>query len=102
MFPILCQLGIGGISGFFVGCAVKEIARIAIIIRVFALSLTHLAYRDVITIGYGKLMRIARVTRPTLELLAPLLSALLLQAQEGLVTHVFSSSTLLSIVWHIA
>ncbi len=73
MFPILCQLGIGGISGFFVRCAVKEIARIAIIIRVFVLSLTHLTYRDVITVGHGELVRIACGTEPTLELLALLL-----------------------------
>jgi len=65
-------LGISGFNGFFVEYAVKETARIVVIIRVFALSLAYLAYRDVITMGHGELTRIARVTEPTLELLAPL------------------------------
>ncbi len=76
LIPILYQLGIGGIGGFFVGYVVKKLVRIAIMIGVFIFCLVYLAYENVISIDYGELIEIARITEPTLGLFAPLLSAL--------------------------
>jgi len=75
IIPIVYQLGIGGIGGFFVGYVVRKVVRIAIIIGVVVLSLVYLAYSNVINVDYGELLGMSRVTEPVLGLLAPLLSA---------------------------
>jgi len=75
IIPIVYQLGIGGIGGFFVGYVVRKVVRIAIIIGVVVLSLVYLAYSNVINVDYDELVGITRVTEPALGLLAPLLSA---------------------------
>lgn len=74
--PIVCQLGIGGIGGFFVGYVVKKVIRIAIIIGVFAFSLVFLAYTNVINMNFNELTKFAGVVEPALGLFAPLASAL--------------------------
>ena len=54
--PIVYQLGIGGILGFFVGYAVKKITKVvAVLIGLGALILIYLGYTDVISINYDKL-----------------------------------------------
>jgi len=54
--PIVYQLGIGGVLGFFVGYAVKKITKvIAVLIGLGALLLIYLGYEGVININYDKL-----------------------------------------------
>ncbi len=76
LVPLAYQLGVGGISGFFVGYAVKRITRIAILIGVFAFSLIYFAYTNVININIDELIRITGQAGPALGLLAPLVSTL--------------------------
>jgi uncharacterized membrane protein (Fun14 family) len=54
--PIIYQLGIGGILGFFVGYAVKKMTKVlAVLIGLGALVLIFLGYQGVININYDKL-----------------------------------------------
>jgi uncharacterized membrane protein (Fun14 family) len=54
--PIVYQLGIGGILGFFVGYAVKKLTKlIAVLIGLFALLLIYFGYQGVISINYNRL-----------------------------------------------
>jgi uncharacterized membrane protein (Fun14 family) len=54
--PIVYQLGIGGILGFFVGYAVKKLTKlVAVIIGLFAVVLIYLGYQGVISISYDRL-----------------------------------------------
>jgi len=77
LIPIVYQLSVGGIGGFFVGYTVKKITRIAIIIGVFAFSLIYLAYLGVFNIDYGAFMEFwLGLTGPVLGLLAPFIYAL--------------------------
>jgi uncharacterized membrane protein (Fun14 family) len=76
LIPIVYQLGIGGIGGFFVGYAVKKITRIAIIIGVFAFSLIYLAYTNVINVDYDELLKFFGLAGPVVGMLTPFLSAL--------------------------
>ncbi len=75
LIPIVYQLGIGGIGGFFVGYTVKKITRIAIIIAVVAFSFAYLAFTKVINIDYDALLKLAGLADPVVGLLAPFLSA---------------------------
>jgi uncharacterized membrane protein (Fun14 family) len=76
ILPVVYQLGIGGIGGFFVGYAVKKIIRIAIIIGVFAFSLIYLAYTGVINVNFDEFMKLTGLADPVVGLLTPFLSAL--------------------------
>jgi len=54
--PIVYQLGIGGVLGFFVGYAIKKLTKlVAVLIGLFALLLIYLGYQGVISINYDKL-----------------------------------------------
>jgi len=54
--PIVYQLGIGGVLGFFVGYAVKKITKIiAAIIGLIALFFIYLGYEGIINVNYDKL-----------------------------------------------
>ena len=54
--PIVTQLGIGGISGFFMGYAMKKVAKLtAIIIGLAFIGLQYLAYEGIIAIDYTAL-----------------------------------------------
>ena len=54
--PIVIQIGAGGILGFIVGYAVKNLLKLlAVIGGVFALALIYLGYIGVITINYDQL-----------------------------------------------
>lgn len=76
ILPVVYQLGIGGIGGFFVGYVVKKVIRIAIIIGVFAFSLIYLAYTGVINVNYDEFMKLFGVADPVVRLLEPFISAL--------------------------
>ena len=80
VIPIVYQLGIGGIGGFFVGYAVKKIAKIlAVILGIFLLSLISLAYVGVINMNYDKLTGVlSKLTIPeqAAELLMPIIANL--------------------------
>ncbi len=54
--PIVYQLGVGGVLGFFVGYAVKKITKfIAVLIGLIALFLIYLGYEGVINVNYDNL-----------------------------------------------
>ena len=54
--PIVYQLGIGGVLGFFVGYAVKKLTKlIAVFIGLIALLLIYLGYQGVVSINYDRL-----------------------------------------------
>ena len=78
--PILFQLGIGGIGGFFIGYAIRKVVKIALILGIVVFSLLFLVYAKVIGIDYGELVnavsRFIETVNPALGLLAPLLSHL--------------------------
>lgn len=55
--PIVYQLGIGGVLGFFIGYATKKLTKlIAVLIGVFAVVLIYLGYQGVISINYDRLV----------------------------------------------
>ena len=54
--PILFQLGIGGIGGFFIGYAIRKVVKVALILGMFVFFLMFLAYANVIAIDYGGLV----------------------------------------------
>jgi len=55
--PLVYQLGIGGILGFFAGYAIKKLTKlIAALIGALALLLIYLGYEGIITINYNKLI----------------------------------------------
>ncbi|KPV62328.1 MAG: FUN14 family protein [Candidatus Bathyarchaeota archaeon BA2] len=76
--PILFQLGLGGIGGFFIGYAVRKVFKIALIIGIIVFSLIFLAYIGVIGVDYGgfadAVSKFINAVNPALGLLAPLLS----------------------------
>lgn len=78
--PILFQLSIGAIGGFFIGYAVRKVVKIALILGIFVFSLIFLAYTNVIGVDYGGLAdavsKFINAVNPALGLLAPLLSNL--------------------------
>jgi uncharacterized membrane protein (Fun14 family) len=54
--PLVYQMGIGGVLGFFVGYAVKKIAKVvAVLIGLGALLLIYLGYGGIVNINYDKL-----------------------------------------------
>jgi len=75
--PILFQLGIGGIGGFFIGYAIRKVVKVALILGIVVFSLMLLAYTKVIGIDYGGLVETVsnfiRSINPALGLLAPLM-----------------------------
>ena len=75
--PILFQLGIGGIGGFFIGYAIKKVVKVALILGMVVFSIIFLVYTNVIDIDYSGLVEIAsnfiNAINPALGLLTPLL-----------------------------
>jgi len=75
--PILFQLGIGGIGGFFIGYTIRKVVKVALILGMVVLSLMFLAYTNVIDIDYGGLVKMAsnfiNSINPSLGLLTPLM-----------------------------
>ena len=75
--PILFQLGIGGIGGFFIGYAIRKVVKVALILVIVIFSIIFLVYTNVIDIDYSGLVEIAsnfvNAINPALSLLTPLL-----------------------------
>jgi len=80
VIPVVYQVGIGGIGGFFVGYAIRKVAKIvAVILGIFLLSLISLAYVGTISVNYDKLTEVlSKLTIPeqAVELLMPILANL--------------------------
>ena len=78
--PILFQLGIGGIGGFFIGYAIKKAVKVALILGMVVFFLMFLVYTNVIGIDYGGLVEMVsdfvNALNPALGLLTPLLAHL--------------------------
>ena len=78
--PILFQLGIGGIGGFFIGYAIRKVVKVALILGMVVFSLMFLAFTNVIDIDYGGLVEMVSkfisTVNPALGLLTPLLAHL--------------------------
>ena len=79
--PIIYQLGIGSILGFFVGYAVKKLTKmVAILAGGFAVLLIYLGYEDVISVNYDKLAKMLEnlmgTASQTSNLLTPLIAHL--------------------------
>lgn len=56
--PVVVQLGIGGIGGYLVGFAAKQIAKIvAVLLGLVFVGLQYLAYTGIIDIHYDKLIQ---------------------------------------------
>ena len=54
--PVVYQLGIGGVLGFFAGYAIKKLTKlIAAVTGLLALLLIYLGYEGIITVNYEKL-----------------------------------------------
>ena len=78
--PILFQLGIGGIGGFFIGYAIRKVVKVALFLGMVVFSLMFLAYTNVIGIDYGGLAKMVSnflsAINPALGFLTPLLAHL--------------------------
>lgn len=73
--PILMQLGLGGLGGFFIGYLLKKVLKFALIIGVFAFILTYFAYESHMQIDYGQLIsRLEQLATPIFNFLYPLIS----------------------------
>jgi uncharacterized membrane protein (Fun14 family) len=53
--PIIMQLGIGGIGGFFIGYLIKKALKFALIIGAFAFAMAYFVYESSIQINYAQL-----------------------------------------------
>ena len=75
--PIIFQLSIGGIGGFFIGYAIRKVVKIALILGIVAVFLLFLVYANVIGIDYGELVKAVssffETVNPVLGSLAPIL-----------------------------
>jgi len=76
--PVLFQLVIGGVGGFFIGYAMKKIFKVALILVAIVFSLIFLVYLNVIDVDYGGLSELAssfvNAINPALNMLTPLLT----------------------------
>ena len=72
--PILLELCIGGIGGFFIGYALRKVFKIALILGIVVFFLMFLVYINVIGVDYGGLVsNFINAINPALGLLTPLL-----------------------------
>ena len=73
--PLMIQLGLGGIGGFFVGYLLKKVLKFAIIIGVISFILVYLAYESSIQIDYAQLLtRIEEFATPAWNFIYPIVS----------------------------
>ena len=71
--PIIAQVGIGGIGGFFVGYLIKRVLKFALIIGAFAFVFIYFVYDT--TIDFTELAaRGEEIAAPTLAFVSPLLT----------------------------
>ena len=80
VIPVVYQLGVGGIGGFFVGYAIRKVAKIvAVFLGIFLLSLIFLAHIGAINVNYDKLTEVLSklaIPEQAAELLIPILANL--------------------------
>ena len=80
VIPIIYQLCVGGIGGFFVGYVVRKVTKIiAVILGIFLLSLISLAYVGAISVNYDELIEVLSklaIPEQAAELLTPILANL--------------------------
>jgi len=80
VIPIIYQLCVGGIGGFFVGYVVRRFTKIiAVILGIFLLSLISLAYVGAISVNYDELIEVLSklaIPEQAAELLTPILANL--------------------------
>ncbi|MGB9854084.1 MAG: FUN14 domain-containing protein [Candidatus Bathyarchaeales archaeon] len=56
LYPIIYQLGIGGIGGFIMGFALKKISKLLLVlIGIFIIALIYLGAKGIISINYEAL-----------------------------------------------
>jgi uncharacterized membrane protein (Fun14 family) len=73
--PIIMQLGLGGIGGFFVGYLLKKILKFALIIGIFTFILAYFAYENFMVIDYTQLItRAEELLTPAINFIYPLIS----------------------------
>ena len=73
--PILMQLGLGGLGGFFVGYLLKKVLKFALMIGVFAFIMTYFAYESHIQIDFTQLIsRMEELVTPAVNFIYPLIS----------------------------
>jgi len=73
--PILMQLGLGGLGGFFIGYLLKKVLKFALIIGALTFILTYFAYESHIQIDYVQLIsRLEQLATPIYNFLYPLIS----------------------------
>ena len=73
--PLMMQMGLGGIAGFFVGFLLKKALKFAMIIGAFTFVLAYFAYESSIQIDYAQLVsRAEEVATPALNFIYPVLS----------------------------
>ena len=73
--PIIMQLGMGGIGGFFIGYLLKKALKFALIIGAFALVLVYFVYESSIQIDYSQLIsRINPLVVPVWNYIYPVFS----------------------------
>jgi uncharacterized membrane protein (Fun14 family) len=73
--PVIMQLGMGGIGGFFIGYLLKKALKFALILGAFALVLVYFVYESSIQIDYSQLIsRINPLVVPVWNYIYPLLS----------------------------
>jgi uncharacterized membrane protein (Fun14 family) len=73
--PLIIQLGLGGIGGFFVGYLLKKVIKFALIIGIFTFLLTYFASADYVQIDFGLLVsRVNELVTPAVNFIYPLVS----------------------------
>ena len=73
--PLIMQLGLGGIGGFFVGYLLKKVLKFAVIIGVFAFILVYFVYESSIQINYSQLItKIQDYAIPMWTMVSPVIS----------------------------
>lgn len=73
--PIMIQLGLGGVGGFFVGYLLKKVLKFALMIGAFAFILAYFAYEKSITIDYAQLVsRAEEIATPLWSSIYPVIS----------------------------
>ena len=73
--PIIMQLGIGAIGGFFVGYLLKQVLKFAVVIGVFVFILTYFVYENSIQIDYSQLIsRMESIATPAYNFIYPVIS----------------------------
>jgi uncharacterized membrane protein (Fun14 family) len=72
--PIITQVGIAGIGGFFVGYLIKRVLKFALMIGVFVFIFIYFVYDSAIQFNYTELMAHAQeVAAPAWTFVSPLL-----------------------------